>query len=150
MLIIAARIARYAAAYIASKASSMSLHPESSSSKGSKSTSQNSPVLPAQAARRHLNRSSVELGSLDISNEQMTMAKRDHPGVLNGFPESPTTAGHRQPSIFPGVVRRRTRRKSLRQSSGSENDHGLGVSRSGTLEPDGKGSSAVLPEEPGS
>ncbi|KAL8791049.1 MAG: hypothetical protein Q9213_000256 [Squamulea squamosa] len=150
-------IARYAAAYIASKASSSSLHPDSqnaSSSKGSKNASRNSPVLPAQAARRQLNRSSVELKSLDTTNEHITMVKRDRTGNPNGFPESPTVGGHRQPSIFPGVVRQRTRRKSLRQSSGSENDYdgsggsGLGLSRSGTLEPDGRGPSDVLLEEP--
>ena len=146
------RIARYAAAYTASKSSSASLYRDSqtaSSSKGSKTTSRTSPVLPAQAARWNTNRSSVELRSLDTSNQSIMMAKRDQQGNANGFPESPTTGGHREPSIFPGIVRQRTRRKSLRQSSGSENDYegsGLGLSRSGTLDPDGRGPSSV-PEE---
>ncbi|KAL8669672.1 MAG: hypothetical protein Q9168_005746 [Polycauliona sp. 1 TL-2023] len=145
-------IARYAAAYTASKSSSASLYRDSqtaSSSKGSKTTSRTSPVLPAQAARWNTNRSSVELRSLDTSNQSIMMAKRDQQGNANGFPESPTTGGHREPSIFPGIVRQRTRRKSLRQSSGSENDYegsGLGLSRSGTLDPDGRGPSSV-PEE---
>ncbi|KAL8766725.1 MAG: hypothetical protein Q9209_006594 [Squamulea sp. 1 TL-2023] len=152
-------IGRYAAAYIASKASSASFHPDSqyaSSSKSSKNASRDSPVLPSQAARRHLNRSNVELKSLDNPNEHITVAKRERTGNSNGFPGSPTVGGHRQPSIFPGVVRQRTRRKSLRQSSGSENDYdgsggsGLGLSRSGTLEPDGRGPSDVLLEEPDS
>lgn len=47
----------------------------------------------------------------------------------------------RQPRIFPGVVHQRTRKRSLRQSSGSETDLdatgsiGLGLSGSGVLEP---------------
>lgn len=157
VLSITGRIARYAAAYIASERSSASLHRDiqaASSSKGSKTTSRTSPVLHAPAAPLNMNRSSEELRSLNTSNGPNTKNKGERPGNTHGFPDSPTTGGHRQPSIFPGIVRQRTRRKSLRQSSGSENDYdasggsGLGLSRSGTLEPDGRDPSAALPEEP--
>ncbi|CAL8582744.1 AMP deaminase [Xanthoria parietina] len=149
-------IARYAAAYTASKASSASLHRDyqaASSSKGSKTTSRTSPVLPAPAAPLNMNRSSEELRSLNASNGPNTRNKGERPGNPNAFPDSPATGGHRQPSIFPGIVRQRTRRKSVRQSSGSENDYdalggtGLGLSRSGTLEPDVCDPSAARPEE---
>ncbi|KAL8995785.1 MAG: hypothetical protein Q9169_004543 [Polycauliona sp. 2 TL-2023] len=142
-------IARYAAAYTASKSSSTSLHRDSqaaSTSKGSKTTSRTSPIIPAQGPRWNTNKSSVELRSLDTSSTPIMMARRDPSGNPNGFAESPTMSGHRQPSIFPGIVRQRTRRKSLRQSSGSENDYdgsGLGLSRSATLEPDGRGPPSV-------
>ena len=159
VLSITDRIARYAAAYTASKGSSASLHRDSraaSSSKGSKTTSRTSPVLPAPPAPLNMNRSSEELRSLNISNGPNTKNKGERPGNTNCFPDSPRTGGHRQPSIFPGIVRQRTRRKSLRQSSESENDYdasggsGLGLSRSGTLEPGGRDPSAALPEDPDS
>ena len=155
MLIVTDRIACYAAAAAActaSKESSASLYRDSQatgSSKGSKTSSRTSPVLPAQTARRKYYRSNVELNSLDNPSDPIIMAKPDRTWSANGTPESPTITGHRHPSIFPGIVRQRTRRKSLRQSSGSENDYdgsGLGLSRSGTLEPDGRGPSSV-PEE---
>ncbi|KAL8848640.1 MAG: hypothetical protein Q9198_011180 [Flavoplaca austrocitrina] len=152
MLIVTARIARYAAAYTASKGSSASLYRDSQatgSSKGSKNSSRTSPILPAQTARRKYHRSNVELKSLDNPSDAIIMGKPDRSRSTNGMLESPTTIGHRQPSIFPGIVRQRTRRKSLRQSSGSENDYdgsGLAFSRSGTLSPDGQGPSSV-PEE---
>lgn len=100
-----------------------------------------------------ISRSTTELHSLSNSNEQPTTDTRDRGLKTTIVSESPSTAGHRQPSIFPGVVRQRTRRKSLRQSSGSEKDwdasgsSGVGLSRSGILEPNGKGVSVAVPEE---
>ncbi|KAL8963561.1 MAG: hypothetical protein Q9193_000184 [Seirophora villosa] len=95
----------------------------------------------------------VELHSLDTSAERVNIDQRDGGWAPYTFPESPSQAGHRPPNIFPGVVRRRTRRRSLRQSSGSENDcdasggSGVGLSRSDILERDGSGPSVALREE---
>lgn len=151
------RITHYAAAYARSNqpppASAPSSSQASNGSKTTSNTSRTSPVIQAQAARRLTSRSSIELHSLDTSNELTNAGKRDrglNPTIL---PESPSKARHRQPSIFPGVVRQRTRRQSLRQSSGSENDYdasggsGFGLSRSGILEPNGKGPSLAVPEK---
>lgn len=153
------RIARYAAAYEISGQRPVSLAPSGqvvNGSNESSNASRTSPTLPAQAVRGPISRPTVESRSFDASNESPTPDMRDRGGKSDPLPDSPTKAAHRQPSIFPGVVRQRTRRKSLRQSSGSENDYdasggsGVGLSRSGILEPDGKGSaSLVVPEETG-
>ncbi|KAL8712420.1 MAG: hypothetical protein Q9220_003268 [cf. Caloplaca sp. 1 TL-2023] len=152
-------IARYAAAYQASSQSSISEHPSSQASGKSKtanSASRKSPMISAQAANGTMHRARGDLKSLETSQDYAATEKRERAITSGGLPESPTIAGHRQPSIFPGVVRQRTRRKSLRQSSGSENDFdasggsGSGLSRSGILDPDTKQPSVVLPEEPDS
>ncbi|KAI4194705.1 MAG: hypothetical protein LQ346_003625 [Caloplaca aetnensis] len=122
-------------------------------SNGAGGASRTSPVLTAESMRRMTGRSTAELHSLIGSNERTTTDARDRGVKANIVSESPSNAGHRQPSIFPGVVRQRTRRKSVRQSSGSENDYdpsgksGVGPSRSGILEPDGKAFSVAVPEE---
>lgn len=136
-----ARIARYAAAY------ARSCHPPtppiSSSSKAVTNASGTSPVLQAPAVLRATSRSYVELHSVDTSIENANIDKRDRGWPPHAYSESPSQAGHRQPNIFPGVVRRRTRRRSLRQSSGSDNGYdpssgiGVGLSRTGILERDG-------------
>lgn len=150
------RIARYAAAYARFSQSAGPSDPGSQVINGSKaasSASRTSPVLSAGSTQRRNSRSTAELHPLSISNEQTTTGTRERGLNTNIVSESPSKAGHRQPSIFPGVVRQRTRKKSLRQSSGSENDwdasgiSGVGLSRSGILEPDGKGFSVAVPEE---
>ncbi|KAL8943550.1 MAG: hypothetical protein Q9216_001008 [Gyalolechia sp. 2 TL-2023] len=113
------------------------------------------PVQTAQGFIKEASRSSVELQSPGTTREHPRVDKRERAWVSNAFPDSPTRGGHRQPSIFPGVVRQRTRRKSLRQSSGSENDHdasggsGVGLPRSWTLVQEAKKGSDPVPEEPG-
>ncbi|KAL8703508.1 MAG: hypothetical protein Q9201_003318 [Fulgogasparrea decipioides] len=150
-------IARYAAAHATSAQPSPTLNPNIQvrySSKKADSSLRTSPILSAKVAGGPTSRSSAELRSLDGSNESPTADKRERGWNPNAFPDSPTKAGHRPPSIFPGVVRQRTRRKSLRQSSGSENDYdtsgggGVGLSKSSILEPDGKGPPVALSEEP--
>ncbi|KAL8761453.1 MAG: hypothetical protein Q9184_002440, partial [Pyrenodesmia sp. 2 TL-2023] len=149
-------IARYAAAYARFSQSAGPSDPSSQAVNGSKtssSASRTSPVLSAGSTQRMISRSTAELHSLGISNEQTTTGTRDRGLKTNIVSESPSKPGLRQPSIFPGVVRQRTRRKSLRQSSGSENDwdasgsSGVALSRSGILKPDGKGFSIAVPEE---
>ncbi|KAL8842710.1 MAG: hypothetical protein Q9170_000366 [Blastenia crenularia] len=135
-------IARYAAAYAVldeNPASSAANAQAATMSRIASSASQSTPV-----ARGPTYPPSVEIGLLDPMSEPLPLDKRDRGWSSNVFPESPTAVAHRQPSIFPGVVRQRTRRKSLRQSSGSENDHdalgerGIGLSRSSILESNGK------------
>ncbi|KAL8736521.1 MAG: hypothetical protein Q9181_002415 [Wetmoreana brouardii] len=150
-------IARYAAAYATSAQLSAALGPNTQVINGSTKADislRTSPIPSAKVAHGPTSRSSVELRSLDSSNESPTTDKRDRGWNPNGFPDSPTKTGHRPPSIFPGVVRQRTRRKSLRQSSGSENDYdatggsGVGLSRSIILEPDETGPPIAPSEEP--
>ncbi|KAL8722636.1 MAG: hypothetical protein Q9225_000942 [Loekoesia sp. 1 TL-2023] len=151
-------IARYAAAYAASNqppSLSVQNNQAAHNFKAASNASRTNATPPAQVACGAASRFSVELMALDTLSKHVTVDKRDRGLSSNAIPESPTKSGHRQPSIFPGVVRQRTRRRSLRQSSGSENDYdasggsGVGLSRSGFLEPDGKKASDALPEEPG-
>lgn len=156
LLTVLCRIARYAAAYARSNqhpAPPITSNQAASKSKAASNVSRSGFVRQAQASRGVTTHSSVELHSLDTCNQNPSAETLDRGWNPNLFPESPSNGGHRQPSIFPGVVRQRTRRKSLRQSSGSENDYdafggsGVGLSSSGMLEPDGKGPSLAVPEE---
>ena len=157
MLIWSSRIARYAAAFAASNQTApSSIHNTQSRNhpKAASNTVRISPVPSSQISRGPSSRSSVELRSLDTLNEHSSIDKRDQGWNSGAFPESPTHGGHRQPSIFPGVVRQRTRRQSLRQSSGSENDFdasggsGVGLSSSWVRDRDGKSSANPVLEEP--
>ncbi|KAL8866614.1 MAG: hypothetical protein Q9174_006196 [Haloplaca sp. 1 TL-2023] len=146
-------ITRYAAAYARSTQHPASSPPSTGNVNGSKEPPvipRTSPTLSAQTVRGTGSRSNVELRFLGNSAaESSTTDRRDGGWKSSAFPESPTKTGHRQPNIFPGVVRQRTRRKSLRQSSGSDKDHeasgssSVGPSGSGLLD----GPSPVVPEE---
>ncbi|KAL9585113.1 MAG: hypothetical protein Q9212_001710 [Teloschistes hypoglaucus] len=135
-------IARYAAAY------AMSSRPPTSNAPSTIDTSKADSCgfqVPAPPVAGSAPSSNAESRYMNNANENATSDRRDQGWKTAVYPESPTKADHRQPSIFPGIVRQRTRKKSLRQSSGSENEYdasggsGVGLSRSGILEPDGKG-----------
>ncbi|KAL8952069.1 MAG: hypothetical protein Q9222_001980 [Ikaeria aurantiellina] len=147
-------IARYAAAYQASKQSSVLGYPSSqgsSKSKPSSNASRKSPLISAQAASGTMHRAKNDFRSLDTPQDNILADRHERTWATSMLTDNPTKAGHRQPSIFPGVVRQRTRRKSLRQSSGSENDldasggSGVGLSSSGILDPDIMQPPVVLP-----
>lgn len=150
------RVARYAALYARSNPTAAPSAPSSQAANSSKADSnapQTSPRKPTQASRGLSTRSSIETLSLETTKEHINADQRDRGWSSSTIAESPLKSGLRQPSIFPGVVRQWTRRKSLRQSSGSEKDYsasggsGVGLSSSGILEPDGKGPSLTVPEE---
>ncbi|KAL9595284.1 MAG: hypothetical protein Q9219_006537 [cf. Caloplaca sp. 3 TL-2023] len=150
-------ISRYATAYANSHSTSVPLSPSAQTAPEARmasDASQTSTVLPAQVARGPISRSNVGIRPLDPLSEHIADDGRDRRWNSNAFPETPNKAGYRQPSIFPGVVRQRTRKQSLRQSSGSENDYdapskvGIFPSKAGTLEPDGKKASSLVSEEP--
>ncbi|KAI4254362.1 MAG: hypothetical protein LQ352_003150 [Teloschistes flavicans] len=135
-------IARYASAH------AMSSRPPTSNAASTIVTNNPDPSrsqLPGPSLADSTTRSNAESRSMSTSNESATADRRDQGWKANIYPESPTRADNRQPIICPGMVRQRTRKKSLRQSSGSENDYdasggsGVGLSRLGILEPDGMG-----------
>lgn len=136
------RIARYASAYAMSSQPPTSSAPSTIDASHLESSGFQIPAPPVAGSSTSSN---AESRCMNNSNENATVDRRDQGWKAAVYPDSPTTADHRQPSIFPGIVRQRTRKKSLRQSSGSENEYdasggsGVGLSRSGILEPDGKG-----------
>lgn len=142
LLTVVVRIARYASAH------AMSSRPPTSNAASTIVTNNPDPSrsqLPGPSLADSTTRSNAESRSMSTSNESATADRRDQGWKANIYPESPTRADNRQPIICPGMVRQRTRKKSLRQSSGSENDYdasggsGVGLSRLGILEPDGMG-----------
>ncbi|KAL9045168.1 MAG: hypothetical protein Q9214_001753 [Letrouitia sp. 1 TL-2023] len=96
-----------------------------------------SPILPAQKARVSKSQSHHELHMLDAQLAPVTEGEN---WTYAAPADGSSAPASRQPRIFPGVVHQRTRKRSLRQSSGSETDLdatgsiGLGLSGSGVLE----------------
>ena len=119
------------------------------------STLNTAPHVPSLATRRLGSNSALEMGRIDHDGHEPRRRRGDQ--LLRSPSNTITSSGaHSQApdagsSMFPGVIKERARRQSIRQGSGSEKDSdtgSAGLSRSFVHDREETGIDGVVPEVP--